>query len=67
VTQVEPGSPASDAGLRSGDMILEVNGTVVSTVREYRQAMAKLRKGSVARFLIKRRGRTLYMTIEIPK
>jgi serine protease Do len=67
VTQVEPGSPASDAGLRSGDMILEVNGTVVSTVREYRQAMAKLKKGSVARFLIKRRGRTLYMTIEIPK
>jgi serine protease Do len=67
VTQVEPGSPASDAGLHSGDMILEVNGTVVSTVREYHKAMARLKKGSVARFLIKRRGRTLYLTIEIPK
>ena len=67
VTQVEPGSPASDAGLRSGDLILEVNGTVVSTVKEYQQAMAKLKKGAVARLLIKRLGRTLYLAIEIPK
>jgi serine protease Do len=67
VVQVEPGSPASDAGLHSGDIILEVNGTVVSTVKEYRHTMAKLKKGTVARLLIKRRGRTLYLAIEIPK
>jgi hypothetical protein len=40
---------------------------VVSTVKEYRQAMAKLKKGTVARLLVKRLGRTLYLTIEIPK
>jgi serine protease Do len=67
VIQVEPGSPASDAGLRPGDMILEVNGTVVSTVKEYRQVMAKLKKETIARLLVKRLGRTLYLTIEIPK
>jgi serine protease Do len=67
VIQVESGSPAADAGLRPGDIILEVDGTVVSTVKEYQQAMAKLKKGAVGRLLIKRMGRTLYLTIEIPK
>jgi serine protease Do len=67
VVQVEAGGPAAESGLRPGDMILEVNGTVVTTVKEYRAAIAKLKKESVARFLIKRMGRTLYLTVEIPK
>jgi serine protease Do len=67
VVQVESGSAAAEAGLRPGDMILEVNGTVVSTVKGYRTAMSKMKKGSVVRFLIKRMGRTLYLTAEVPK
>jgi serine protease Do len=67
VTQVESGSPAADANIRAGDLILEVNGVVVATVKEYREAVAKLKKDSVARFLVKRAGRTLYLTMEIPK
>jgi serine protease Do len=67
VVQVESGSPAADANIRPGDLILEVNGMVVATVKEYREAVAKVKKDSVARFLIKRAGRTLYLTVEIPK
>jgi len=67
VVQVEAGGPAAESGLRPGDMILEVNGTVVNTVKGYRAVIAKLKKESVARFLIKRVGRTLYLTVEIPK
>ena len=67
VVQVESGSPAAEAGLRSGDMILEVDGTEVSTLKGYRKAIAKLRKEAVVRFLIKRMGRTLYLTVEVPK
>jgi len=67
VVRVESGSPASDANIRPGDLILEVNGTVVSSVKEYREAVAKVKKGSVIRFLIKRAGRTLYLTVEMPK
>ena len=67
VVQVEPGSPAADANMRPGDLILEVNGTVIATVKEYREAVAKMKKDSIARFLVKRTGRTLYLTVEIPK
>jgi serine protease Do len=67
VIQVEAGSPAADAGMRPGDLILEVNGNVVGTVKEYREALAKVKKGSVVRFLVKRLGQTLYLTVENPK
>jgi serine protease Do len=67
VVQVESGSPAADANIRPGDLILEVNGAVIATVKEYREAVAKVKKDSIARFLVKRAGRTLYLTVEIPK
>jgi serine protease Do len=66
VVQVAPGSAGADAGLRPGDLVLEVGGQVVATVKDYRQAVKKLKKGQVARFLVKRQGRTLYLTVEIP-
>jgi serine protease Do len=67
VVNVESGTPAAEAGLRPGDMVLEINGTVVADVKEYRAAVRKLKKESYARFLIKRQGRTLYLTMEVPK
>jgi serine protease Do len=67
VVRVESGSPAADAGIRAGDLILEVNGEVASSLKEYREAVAKMKKGSVARFLVKRQDHTLYLTVENPK
>ncbi len=67
VVKVESGGPASEAGIRAGDLILEVNGQAVSTVKEYREAVGKVKKDSVARFLVKRQAQTLYLTVENPK
>ena len=67
VIQVESGSPAADANVRPGDLILEVNSAVISSVKEYREAIAKVKKDTVVRFLIKRADRTLYLTVENPK
>ncbi|MBM4302490.1 MAG: DegQ family serine endoprotease [Deltaproteobacteria bacterium] len=67
VIQVESGSPAAEAGIRAGDLILEVNGVAVGAVKEYREAIAKVKKDTVFRFLIKRQGNTLYLTVENPK
>ena len=35
VNSVEPSSPASDSGLRKGDFIISVNGTLISEVKEF--------------------------------
>lgn len=67
VVGVEQGSPAAEAGIRPGDMILEIDGQVIADAKEYRAAVAKLKKETFARFLIKRQGRTLYLTVEVPK
>jgi serine protease Do len=67
VIGVEQGSPAADAGIRPGDILLEIDGQVVASANEFQDAVAKLKKGSSARFLVKRQGRTLYLMVEVPK
>ncbi len=67
VVQVEPGSAAADAGLRPGDLILEVNGQAVDSLKDYQGLMGKVKKGTFARLLIKRQGRTQYLSVEIPQ
>jgi serine protease Do len=42
VTDVRIGTPASDLGLRSGDLILDVNGHPVHTVNEFVEFMRQL-------------------------
>ena len=67
VVGVEQGSAAADAGIRPGDILLEIDGQVIDTAKDFQAIAAKLKKESTGRFLIKRQGRTLYLTLEIPK
>ncbi|MEJ5331039.1 MAG: DegQ family serine endoprotease [Desulfobaccales bacterium] len=67
VTRVAPGSPAAEAGLRPGDLILEVNGGAVQSAADFQRLISRVEKGSVARLLIKRQTHTLFITLEVPK
>ena len=54
VTQVAPGSPADAAGLREGDLILEVNREPVRDLENYSNALKKRKSSSKILLLVKR-------------
>ncbi len=58
IGQITPGSPASQAGLRSGDMILQVNNTDVENLRQFYQELNNGESGDVI-FRIRRNDSTL--------
>jgi serine protease Do len=72
VTNVQVGGVADEAGLRSRDVILQVNKTPVRSPEDLRDITARLRSNTEVLFLIKRFDRqtgevgTLYLAATIP-
>jgi serine protease Do len=64
VTEVEPGGPATDAGLRRGDVILEVNRQGVKDVDAYRKALKAAGKGKSVLFLVRRGDNTIFLAVK---
>ena len=64
VTAVEPGSAADEAGIRRGDVIVEVDRKPVRGVEEYRKAIAGSRKGRGLLFLVRRGESTLFLALK---
>jgi len=60
--EVAPGSAAADAGLKRGDVILEVNRKPIATVEQFAQSVSHAGKQPVMLF-IKRGGRTIYAVL----
>jgi serine protease Do len=67
VVQVEQGSPASDAGIHPGDIVEEINGVPTPHLKDYHANLAQAKPGSSLRLLVKRRGKTLYVVLEVPE
>jgi serine protease Do len=63
VTDVDQGSPASVAGLREGDNILEVNRASVSSVADFDRAMRNVSSGATL-LLVKRGDNTFYIAVQ---
>src|SRR5262249_58259954 len=64
VTQVDPSGPASEAGLRRGDVILEVNRHAVKDADGYKKALKAGGKGKSVLFLVPRGENTIFPAVK---
>jgi len=63
ITDVRPGSPAAEAGLRRGDVVQEVNRRRVTNVTSFERAVREGEGNSVL-LLVNRGGNTMFIVIE---
>ncbi len=66
IVKVDNNSPAADADLRDGDIILEVNQTPVKRLAIFSNIIRQSKKGDTVLFLINREGSTLFVTLMLP-
>jgi len=64
VSAVEPGSVAEEAGIRRGDVIMEVDRRAVRNLDDYKKAIAGVRKGRGLLFLVRRGESTLFLALK---
>jgi serine protease Do len=67
IEQVQPGSPADNAGLQQGDIILEVNRHKVQTASDVQQALGKVPKGQDALLLVYSNGGNTFRVLHSPE
>jgi serine protease Do len=63
ITGLEPNSVAQSAGLKAGDIILEVNRLRILNENDYRSAMEKAKPDQGVLFLIDREASTFFVTL----
>ncbi|MBN2621697.1 DegQ family serine endoprotease [candidate division WOR-3 bacterium] len=63
ITGIERGSPAEDAGLRTGDIIIAVDKQAVGDKNAYMRAVRNLQKGTPVIFKILRDERQMYIAL----
>ena len=64
IVRVRAGGAAEEAGVKEDDLILEVNRQPISNLKAYEKAVSKLSKDQPVLLLIKRQGRTTYLTLK---
>jgi serine protease Do len=63
VSAVEPGSAADEAGIRRGDVIVEIDRKPIRNLDEYKKSIATVRKGKGVLFLVRRGESTLFLAL----
>jgi serine protease Do len=64
ITRIEAGSTAMEAGLREGDLIVELNRQAVKSVKDYNRLASKVGKQDTVLLLVNRQGRNTYFALK---
>ena len=67
ITGVQPKSPAHQAGLRQGDVILQLNGSKTEKVTDLQQQIAESKPGTTVTLKIFRQGKRQNKTVKLGK
>jgi len=65
ISRVSPDGLAAEAGLRPGDIILQVNNDEIDSLKSFRQAIKKARKSKLIRFLVQRRNSRIFIVLRL--
>ncbi len=65
ITEVDPDSPAGDAGLQPGDVVTQANRQPVRNLKEYRKAIAG--KKNELLLLVNRQGQSFFVALRKPE
>jgi serine protease Do len=67
VGEVQAGLPAAAAGIKSGDIIIDVDGTPIKTVRELQRKIAAFRPDSTVKIKVLRDGKEQLIEVKLAK
>ena len=65
ITGIDPESPAADAGLLRGDIILEVGSKTVNSATEFRNYTKDLKADAPVLLLVRRNNNTIFFTLRV--
>lgn len=65
IVRIEPNSVAERYAFRSGDVIIEINGTRIETIDRYKESVKKLKKGDLVRIFYQRGNVTSYLAFNL--
>ncbi len=64
VVRVDSGSRVFEAGIRPGDIVLQINQKNIATLEDYRKTASTIKKKDRTLFLLRRKGQDLFVTIK---
>ncbi|HDD45299.1 MAG TPA: DegQ family serine endoprotease [Candidatus Desulfofervidus auxilii] len=66
ITWVKRGSIADEAGLRRGDIILEINRKSIKNLEDYYKLIQQAKPGKILLFLVRRQDMTIFIPVQVP-
>ena len=67
ISGIEAGSPAADADLQRGDVILEINRRPVNSIDDFQKTIDSVKPGSNLLFLVRRGTNNMFLAMNVPQ